>query len=215
MLWKEGVWFMQLWEYLLAEDRRLDLANLKNAGIWLLERPWWPKGSDRKGDPALWNEPAKCNWKQNILCLRTLAQRLKSKRRPASAEEQVQEIMAQKTLFDYLEKLRVTAMPIGNSFRAAVLPTQANGNLAGPPPEPYFPMDGLHVFWQAVFFSFVDGAGAPVCERCGVDVAGKTKTGRAKKRRLCDRCRYKQWRAAQPPEKMRAKWRQDKKNHLL
>jgi len=64
---------MRFWEYLFRHDQQLDLSKPKTALTWLQSQPWGPRGQ--------WTERTRANWTRNILALRSLAQRLKGKRR--------------------------------------------------------------------------------------------------------------------------------------
>jgi hypothetical protein len=228
---------MRLWEYLFQEDQRLDLDNLENAEKWLFSRSWWPKDKAKRPDPGLWSDQAKVTWKLNISCLRNLAQRLEDRPRTQGKIEEFQaDVEAERTLNYYLGMLRLVWQPAtkpspkrrsrrpathrgrhpqprpsGKMFHAALFPTLSNGTLATLRLNSYFPFDGLRVFWQSVFQSFVDRDSPAICMWCGVNLGDKTPTGRPKKKRECDKCRHQVWWAALPPERKREKHRRDQR----
>jgi hypothetical protein len=216
---------MLLWEYLFRADERLDLSAAGKAEQWLRSQRWWPKDAHGKGDTSLFDDRSRARWEQNISCLRILVPRLKgipSKRlkRLNPIDEAMRSSHAESVLASYLSKLRVVYV----SGQAVLLPTNANDRPRSGALTYHYAADEMRIFWQGIFYSLVQpDAGMPpapqvflpVCERCGIDVGGKTKKkGRERKRRLCDRCRWRKWREKQPSKKMRAKWRKDKKNHL-
>jgi hypothetical protein len=204
---------MKRWEHLIAADRRLDLADPKRAEKWLTSQGWWPKtpGSSE----AYWTPKAQARWGENLRQLRVLAKGLKGARtRKAVGGTPVEDAalfhLALGALQEQLGMLRVVVLPVGKGWAAAVAPTNSNG-MPLPDPQPFFFLDDLRVYWQAVFYSLVDGSNDPVCAVCGVSVRGLTPTGRPKRRTHCEKCRWKESWKKKAPEAKRAKWRADKK----
>jgi hypothetical protein len=213
---------MKLWEYLLAANKKLDLSDPERARKWFCSQPWW--GAPALGEGVGWTERAREKWPSNLKTLRSLARRLKGTRskQPFSAEDR----QADRVLHDYLGMLRVCVndkRPVltdpwtKKTFGGlVVLPTWSDSR--HPATHPFFTpilylQDDLDFFWQCVFYSLVSDGGEVFCAGCGRPLGDKTPGGRPKKQQLCDRCRWRKWRVKQPLEKMRAKWREDKKNH--
>lgn len=116
---------MQFWEYVLTADQQLDLAQPSKALTWLHEQPWGIRGE--------WTPETKSKWIHNVLTLRSLARRLKSKRlrRPAPKGEE-NDCTADYTAFGYLKLMHSCIMasrggPLSSrSFRGlGLLPTYA------------------------------------------------------------------------------------------
>jgi hypothetical protein len=206
---------MQRWEQLITADLRHDLADPGRAGEWLKSQEWWPKAG---GSEALWTAKAQALWAGNLRHLRVLAKRLKgvrTRKTPGGppADEDAAFSLAIGVLSEHLGMLRAVLPHAVKGARAVLAPTLSTG-MPLPDPRAYFALDDLRVYWQAVFTSLVvDGPDEPVCESCGAALGGKTPTGRARRRRHCDKCRWKEWRKRQSPEDMRKKWREDKQNH--
>jgi hypothetical protein len=200
---------MQLWEYLFNEDQRSDLADPARIGHveGLVERL---TGGTR---PPQWLSVI--HWTHNLLCLRVLSRRLKKKRlkpKLSFMDDLPSESDALKRLHYYVGMFRVIAEPKNRPCKLTILP----GDKDGFPMESAGPYrdweEALEVYWQVVFRSLLLGE-VSVCERCGANITGKTPKGRPKRRTLCDKCTWKKWYEKQPAEKMRAKWRLDKKKH--
>src|SRR4051812_32220528 len=63
---------MHLWELVIAEDRRVDLADAANAHEWVQRQPWWLHG--RTVGP--WDEETVQRWCLAIRALRSIVRRL-------------------------------------------------------------------------------------------------------------------------------------------
>lgn len=226
---------MRLWEYLLAEDQRIDLSTPGAAAAWLRRQPWGIR-ADAATAPA--------NWTRDLLALRSLAGRLKGRRlrrrAPAGLEN---DVAADRIAFHYLGLMHtcVVLSPPGGVLSAAtfrgvsLLPTYAlPAPLSLDPsgervihrvafewqPRPsgedvegqlhFWREDGA-VFWQIVFQSLLADSGPAICQACGAALGNETPTGRPKKQRLCGRCRWQAWRRGRSPQEMRQRWRDDAK----
>jgi hypothetical protein len=80
----------------------------------------------------------------------------------------------------------------------------------GNTPSMAYATEGFYTFWIEAFGSLVMDQFAPVCGRCGVELA-LTKTGRPPRRKYCDKCHFPAWREEQKPEEMRKKERNKKR----
>jgi hypothetical protein len=217
---------MELWEYLLAADRRSDLSEPAAAWAWIQTQPW---GSATEG--GRWTDRAKAEWRPNLLALRGIARRLQRKRPRRLTEDQVAALRDEDWVaYRYIRLMHPCALhPDGGSavlFGDAYLgfrlmptrPVVGSAALMGREsldgtPEEYW-IDDWAVFWQVVFHSLLQDGGPAVCQTCGAFLGRQTKTGRHKKQRQCGKCRWRKWRAKQPKKKMREKWKQDKRNQL-
>ena len=222
---------MQLWQYLLAEDQRIDLSTPGAAAAWLRSQPWGLRAETAS---------APTHWTRDLLALRSLARRLTGRRprrrAPAGLED---DAAADLIAFHYLGLMHtcVVLSPPGGVLSAAtfrgvrLLPTYA---LAAPlslgpsgerviqriafgwQPRPsgedvegqlYFWREDGAVFWQIVFQSLLTDSGPAICQACGAALGNETPTGRPKKQRQCGPCRWQAWRSRQSRQAMRQRWR--------
>jgi hypothetical protein len=228
---------MQLWDYLLVEDQRLDLSNPDTATEWLQGQPWGIRGDAAAAPP---------NWTRNLLALRNLARRLKPQHNRWSPDGLENDLFADAILRDYLGLMRpslvLAAAPdtppssllTARTFRGLqLLPTFA---LHTPLPldssgtrtvdrlsvewrpnhcggdacgHLFIWRDDGAVFWQVVFHSLVADSGPAICQTCGALLGDSTPTGRKKKQAHCARCRWRAWSKKQSASSKRAKWRAD------
>lgn len=195
---------MELWEFQFRDDQQLDLAGVAQVEYVgaLVELNF---GTIPPREPVR-------DWTHSVLCLRVLAQQLGKKRLrvigklPSLAEalthvrERIGDARVVLDLANKPSKLRIVAAlngtPLTEDYK------YRNWRAA------------LSAHWQMVFLSFFDTDSQTVCERCGASLPRKTPTGRRLRRKLCDLCTWKKWRAKQTKTKMRKKWRDDKRNHL-
>jgi hypothetical protein len=226
---------MRLWQYLLAEDKRIDLSTPEAAAAWLCSQPWGLRAETAS---------APTHWTRDLLALRSLARRLRGRRprrrAPAAPED---DAAADRIAFHYLGLMHtcVVLSPPGGVLSAAtfrgvsLLPTYALDDALslGPSgecviqrvafewqPRPsgedvegqlnFWREDGA-VFWQIVFHSLLTDSGLAICQTCGAALGNETPTGRPKKQRQCGPCRWQAWRRRQPPQAMRQRWRDDEK----
>jgi hypothetical protein len=214
---------MQLWEYLLAEDKRLDLSDPARAWDWIRHQSWMTT-------PARWTNRAQEAWPRSLQALKSIAARCRRKRPRTLTEEQSREYEELDSVAAlYIDSLRpaIVFRPRGpgvlfaDTFHFAVTPTEmmefppGSGEMqrvfVQRPTEHYFERDDWSVFWQVVFHGLLTGSGQAVCEVCGGLLGDKTPLGRTKKQRQCAKCRRKKWWDKQPIEKKREKWRIDNK----
>jgi hypothetical protein len=199
---------MELWEWLLNEDRRLNLADPDRVILWLDKAPWWPKEPGKECRPVsgFESESVRAAWTRNMLCLRSLARKLK--RKPVRTKAIPSSAEALDVLHRYIGMLQVQATPHAQPTELVIVsPVHIKyARVQRLPPERIvYP----EAFWVTVFRSFVQGNGQ-VCGRCG-KLTGTTPTGRRRRQRLCKDCRWLKWREKQPAKKMQEKWRTDKK----
>jgi hypothetical protein len=219
---------MQTWEYLLAADRRADLSDPAAAWAWIQGQPWGASTEER-----FWTEPARRDWRRNVLVLRSVARRL-SRKCPRLLPAEVKEAFRNEdaVAYSYIGMLVKSVLhPDGgpdllfvdsySGFR--LLPgvfdprTGRRRSVEGTPEE--YCLDDWCVFWQVVFHGLLDDRspnpaareGSPaICQTCGTFLGKRTRTGRQKKQQQCGKCRWRKWRRKQSKKKMRSKWREDK-----
>jgi hypothetical protein len=221
---------MLLHEYLLAADKREDLADPARAAAWLKARPWGFAGG---GEDLT-------DWTARLHALRALARRLRGKAaaRPAVDDGQTPDSV----LGGFLELFRLWPVavsagkgdeggsPLWGGVKLSrrtlrgleVFPTyQASDRLPGHrtiavvesranfPDSAVFWFNGGDLFWQLVFRSLLVGGGPAVCHGCGVLLGATKKTKKRSRRKLCKRCQYRKWYDDLPPEKKRERWNKD------
>jgi hypothetical protein len=220
---------MRLFEFVLREDGRLNLADPAAARGWMTTQWWWPReGQEGEEVPytsfvpeGVWAEFAR-----NVIYLRSLASRLWGRRSkhpyPTGGPVKVIHQAADNALIHHLGMMRPTVAPkvgSGGSYwtretfaGVALLPTRAGaGGARSPVPADAAYFADSDIFWQSVYYSVVSDFALSVCEQCGsVLGTGLTPTGRPSKRRACARCRWKKWRGHQSKEMMRARWKHHK-----
>jgi hypothetical protein len=220
---------MRLAEYVLVEDRRLDLADLTTARDWLFSRDWYGT-EDSKGLPLAfyWTAQAQEQWPINIDALRSLAWRLlRTRKGQLKARRPVDGFSpwrADTILGQHLGLMRLKVerpRPSMTTRRArkpqplsaATLdlmqwPTKApesgsSGDRIKVQPWPEnFCEDNWQVFWQCVFYSLVLKGHFPVCSECGVALRGRQS--------VCRSCSYRRWERDQSRASLRKKWRETK-----
>jgi hypothetical protein len=229
---------MELWDYLLTADRRLDLADPDRALDWLRHQPFGFRDS--------WPEGATENWTAGILALRLLARRVKGRkvRRVTAAaikEKLDRETEADLRLNRYLAMMRPTREQTESGLLTASNNRGIRLRAAYPLPTPV-PLDerGNKVlthktitfadlavpelaqlvlwtfgrgepFWQLVFHDLVSNekASPTVCQRCGAFLGEDTVTGRRVRAEWCPRCRWQNWQAKQSADAKHKRWRSD------
>jgi hypothetical protein len=221
---------MQLWQYLLAADKKKDLGDPAAGWAWMGRQPWGIfAGASR------WTDQAQANWRPNLLALRGIARRLARKRPRRQTVEQVEECGREdRVAYRYIRLMHpcVRFRDGGPSvlYRDTYLGFRLAPTYAAPPElrhfgdrlsvevtpggagQEFYWLDDWTVFWEEVFFGLVAEAGPVVCEVCGRDLGVTTATGRPKKQQVCGKCRYRAWYKRQPKTKLRAKWREDYAN---
>jgi hypothetical protein len=214
---------MRLFEYVLAEDRRLDLSDVQKTRVWLSERPW-------NVEPHL--DDALSRWTPNLLALRSVARRLQGGRgvRPChgmsdrDADMVLQEHLSCVCVWPVCAVTTSGALDFKDYRGLQVFPTYqprdrppgcrtvAVAELASDSPEAEtFWWDGASLFWQRVFLSLLQEGGPAICQRCGRQLVGLTPKGRPRKQSKCKQCAWRDWRAKQSPESMRERWKNDYK----
>jgi len=222
---------MRLAEFVLQEDRRLDLAEMVKARDWLFSLNWWPRhvGDDGKQRPFAyhWSDAAQAEWQPNVNALRSLAPRLLGTRKVRRPVDGFSPFHADVVLRQYLALMRFHVA--GGKLRAgkpqqlsaASVNVTAWPTVVGPHGErlavqPWparFWENDLRVFWQCVFYSLVMTGHFPVCADCGQPLPETTKTGRRGRQSVCGRCRYQRWERRQPKASLREKWRTIKREN--
>jgi hypothetical protein len=223
---------VNLWQFILAADNRLDLAKLDKAREWLFSLPWWPTSAGKPTD-ANWTERAQRNWQENLVNLRSLVRRLKGERAkhevPLPADPwtvYLHDETADQALGRYLDMLRVQVgreqvrVAEGHAPQAmsrktyrgmVIMPTVADlrGERSCQPHHPaFYPANDFDYFWQCVFFSLVHDDTPVFCEGCGRKIGdGLTRKGRVMRQKLCSSCRHQKWKQKQSKKTLREMWK--------
>jgi hypothetical protein len=221
---------MLLWQYVLAADNQLDLSDPATGDAWLAEQPWGLKAVTAEGGrlpfSPPWDQGQKQEWRACVLALRSVVKRLNGYRvrRPVASGRHEQK-RADSLFAHYLGLLKLvpTAAPRRRGPRRPLARATFLGLRAVPTAERGVqpvrrvtlrnPTEWLHepeVFWQCVFYSCVSSSIDPVCETCGKPF-GPTPTGRHSRARVCQRCKWNQWKERQPKTELRKRWALDKR----
>jgi hypothetical protein len=221
---------MMTWEFVLRADDDNDLSDPANGQKWFNAQPWMPTPP-----PPAWGGDQQQQWRRCVLALRSLAKRLKRRQpRHLAAESRSDQLDADVLFRQYLNMLRlrldvaprkrkrdesrlnldaIPALSAAALRGLRVVPTVVRGWPAERMAIPRSAREHWYepeVFWQCVFYSLVAGEVEPVCGACGSPL-DPTPQGRPPRRKYCKRCQYAEWRRKQSPERMRKKWRQDKR----
>jgi hypothetical protein len=216
---------MQLWEWVLTEDRRQDLAEPAAAVEWFAAHraryvPFVLKW-DKAGHPP-WPKAVLSRWQANVNALRSLAARLHGRK---VREADIDPIEADRLFFGHIsglrlrvdaeDKAKVGLEPLkASTFRGVTLSWDRVSVNDHPKLEPMWAMlaSVQDAFWRVVFGSLATDEVPPVCSAsgCGKPL-DKTPGGRTPRAPMCKSCRYKAWYTAQPITKLRKRWAKNKR----
>lgn len=199
---------MELWKYLLAADKKLNLSDPDAAWKWIQQQNWQLSPNCR------WTPAAAKNWRKNLDALKCMSKRLKSRSVPDGHQE------ADTVVEYYVGMLRPTWRPsLHPPWVLELMPTvldPVGERVWFRGKEDYLiqfsDWEDWDYFWQLVFRGLLTGTGLSLCKTCGAELPKNPNRRRPSRRETCDSCQWQKWRAKQPKKKMREKWKEDKAN---
>lgn len=216
---------MQLWEWVLREDRRLDLTDPAAALEWFAKHRTYfvpfPVKWDKERPP--WPKEVLARWQANVNALRSLAQRLRGRKgRTADIEAFDADDMFARHIYGL--RLLLDADHLADGQRVPLTASRFTGvslSFGSVAVSDYPKLDPLWAMlssvqdavWRKVFGSLATDQVPPVCSApgCGKPLE-PTPGGRVARAPMCKACKYKSWYAKQPKTKLRQRWAANKRN---
>lgn len=210
---------MQLWEFVLAADRKLDLADPAAATAWFSAVPNRQIGIRIRwdSDTSQLEGPILEKWRKAVHTLRSLAGRLKGRK---TREPGLEPLTADHVFGWYVGQVRLRIARADDDMPSKPLTARSflgvrlgfeviywrESDYPTIPDLYWRQVAGLmDAFWRQVFGSLATDELKPVCDTCGAELGGPS--GRKPRTGRCKKCVFKAWYKKQPRAKLRERWR--------
>jgi hypothetical protein len=192
---------MRLWELVIRDDRRTDLADPVNGREWLGQQPWWGWG----GFGGPWRTEIARDWTAVIGSLRSVVRRLGYTRN--TREPGVEPRTADRIAGAYVGLLQLYLHRLGSTEGAGLTRRTFGGMRVRPTQATRSSLEGdLNHFFQRVFGSLFVPDIEPVCGTCGRDLP-LTAGGKPSRRTTCKACQQRASFGRKSAKEKREVWR--------